>query len=128
MDRLGPAADRVAARHSFGRVPANETNVLRRTAAADELIRSKMPHVSIVYVSMKPSPSRKKFFPEMQKANALIRKYLQGKTEAVFVDVYNPMLTPEGKPMSRLFKEDSLHMNASGYAIWKEAIEPHLKK
>jgi lysophospholipase L1-like esterase len=38
------------------------------------------------------------------------------------------MLTSNGKPMQELFVEDSLHMNAKGYAIWQKLIQPALIK
>jgi lysophospholipase L1-like esterase len=38
------------------------------------------------------------------------------------------MLGSDGLPLPHIFVEDSLHMNAQGYAIWKKAIEPVLMK
>jgi lysophospholipase L1-like esterase len=36
------------------------------------------------------------------------------------------MLDAEGRPLSDIFVADKLHMNAKGYAIWREVIAPHL--
>jgi lysophospholipase L1-like esterase len=44
-----------------------------------------------------------------------------------FIDVFHLMLGPNGLPRPDIFREDGLHMNAKGYAIWKEAIEPSLR-
>jgi lysophospholipase L1-like esterase len=38
------------------------------------------------------------------------------------------MLDKDGKPRRELFVDDMLHMNKQGYAIWEEAVEPHLIK
>jgi lysophospholipase L1-like esterase len=38
------------------------------------------------------------------------------------------MLNQQDQPIPEIFLEDSLHMNAKGYAIWKKEIEPHLIK
>jgi lysophospholipase L1-like esterase len=38
------------------------------------------------------------------------------------------MLGTDGNPMPDIFIGDNLHMNAKGYAIWRELIEPHLLK
>jgi lysophospholipase L1-like esterase len=38
------------------------------------------------------------------------------------------MLDSTGEPMPEIFLDDSLHMNAKGYAIWKKKIEPYLLK
>jgi lysophospholipase L1-like esterase len=37
-------------------------------------------------------------------------------------------LNTAGEPIPELYLDDSLHMNAKGYAIWKTAIEPYLIK
>ena len=102
--------------------------VLRRFETLFTIIRSELPMVPIVYISIKPSPSRQKLMPEMVEANRLIKNYLQSKKKAVFVDVYHKMLSANGKPMPDIFVEDNLHMNAKGYHIWQKAIRPYLLK
>ena len=102
--------------------------VLRRFETLFTIIRSALPMVPIVYISIKPSPSRQKLMPEMVEANRLIKNYLQSKKKAVFVDVYHKMLNANGKPMPDIFVEDNLHMNAKGYHIWQKAIRPYLLK
>ncbi len=92
------------------------------------LIRNKMPGENIVFVSLKPSPSRQKLTPKMEDANAQIKQFLAMQKSTSFVDVYHLMLTPDGKPQPGIYLQDNLHMNASGYAIWRKAIEPVLMK
>jgi lysophospholipase L1-like esterase len=92
------------------------------------LIRNRLPNVPIMYVSMKPSPSRQLLMPKMREGNALIQKFLKTKKQTGFIDVYKDMIDDEGKPRTELFLDDNLHMNKSGYAIWKKAIGPYLKK
>ena len=101
--------------------------VLERFRQLFILIRSKLPRVSIAYVSIKPSPSRQQLMPKMLAANMLIREFLRKKTRTAYIDVYNKMLS-NGEPIPDIFVEDRLHMNEKGYAIWKAAIEPYLKK
>jgi lysophospholipase L1-like esterase len=93
-----------------------------------DMIRSKMPGENIVYVSIKPSPSRVRLKEKMDQANLLIKTYLSINTNTAFVDVYHKMLNTDGSIMSNIFLEDSLHMNATGYAIWQKAITPYLSK
>jgi len=102
--------------------------VFERYKELTGLIRSKLPNVNLVYVAIKPSPSRLKLMPKMKKANDLIAEYLKKDKNASFIDVYSPMLTKNGTPMGSLFKADSLHMNESGYAIWQKLINPKLLK
>jgi lysophospholipase L1-like esterase len=93
-----------------------------------QLIRSRMPKVEIDYVSIKPSPSRSHLMPKMIEANNLIQAFLARQKRTAFIDVFHPMLDKDGQPRAELFIEDKLHMNATGYKIWQEAIQPHLKK
>lgn len=92
------------------------------------LIRAKLPQTPIHYISMKPSPSRVLLLPKYIKGNDLIKKFLATKKNTGFIDVYKEMIDDEGKPRAELFLDDNLHMNKQGYAIWKNVIEPYLKK
>lgn len=102
--------------------------VLNRTIRLYQGIRAKLPGVPVVYISIKPSPSRDKFKEKAVASNALIKKFLSGEANVKFVDVYPLMLTKEGKLRPELFVGDMLHMNAAGYAIWRKAVEPYLLK
>jgi lysophospholipase L1-like esterase len=104
----------------------NSQDVLQRFDVVFNSIRQVLPAVPITFVSIKPSPSRRKYMPVMQEANALIQNYLQTKPNASYVDVYQPMLTQDGRPRPDIFIADSLHMNQNGYRIWQKAIEPLL--
>jgi lysophospholipase L1-like esterase len=90
------------------------------------LIRSRLPDVHLAYVSMKPSPSRWHLKDKMERGNSLVKDFLTGQKNTVYVDVWKAMLNVEGKPMETLFVEDKLHMNEKGYAIWQKLIAPVL--
>ncbi len=93
-----------------------------------KMIRKEYKKIPIVFVSIKPSPSRERLMPEMLVANLMIKKFLAKKRKSYFVDIYHKMLTPDGKPMPDIFVSDNLHMNRKGYAIWQQAIQPYLVK
>ncbi len=90
-------------------------------------IRNRLPNAAVVFVSIKPSPSRWRLKEKMIEANRLLKTFLAKKKETAFVDVWTPMLDKTGKPMEVLFKEDMLHMKAGGYAIWARVMEKYLK-
>ena len=102
--------------------------VLDRVKKLVGMIRGKFKNLPIIYVSIKPSPSRQHLMPKMAEANKLIKAYLATQPKAVFVDVYSKMLQADGTPRKDIFVADNLHMNAKGYAIWKQAIQPNLIK
>lgn len=91
------------------------------------IIRKNVPKANIAYVSIKPSPSRRQLMPKMKQANLLIKSFLNKQKNTSFIDVYHPMLLGR-EPIPAIFLEDSLHMNAKGYAIWKKVIQPYLIK
>jgi lysophospholipase L1-like esterase len=102
--------------------------VLQRFETLYNLIRKQYRKTSIAFVALKPSPSRQRLLPKVEKANTLISEFLKKKKRTVFIDVFHPMLLPDGTIMPDIFLEDKLHMNAKGYAIWQKAIAPHLLK
>lgn len=89
-------------------------------------IRKQSPQTVVMYVSMKPSPSRWNLRNKMMAGNDLIKNYLKKQKHTAFISVWNQMLGPDGKPSNNLFIEDKLHMNAKGYAIWQKIIKPYL--
>lgn len=110
------------------------TMVVDRFKQLYQVIRGKTK-APILYVSMKPSPSRRHLFQKMQEANQSIALFLGGSdvqssvtSKNVFVDVHQKMLSATGEPIPELFLDDSLHMNSKGYAIWQETIKPYLIK
>lgn len=101
-------------------------SILSRLKQLYQLIRSRLPRTKVTYISIKPSPSRERFFPVMQKANWEIKNFLQKEKRADFVDIWHLMLDDYGQPRKELFGSDMLHMNSKGYTIWQKAIKPHL--
>jgi lysophospholipase L1-like esterase len=101
-------------------------SVLNRFKQLYAVIRAKLPVVPIVYISIKPSPSRAQFLSVAQRANALIKDFIAREQHIVFVNIYSLMLDRDNQPRKELFTEDMLHMNAAGYAIWRKAVKPYL--
>lgn len=102
--------------------------VLNRFKILFEMIRKKLPAVPVLFVSIKPSPSRWQMKDRMIKANDLIKKYLESEKNTKFINVWHAMLGTDGKPLQNIFIGDKLHMNEKGYTIWKKIIEPYLEK
>lgn len=92
------------------------------------MIRAQLPGANITFISIKPSPSRKKYWDKMMEANAAIKQFLRIQKNAAFIDVYHPMLVTPAQAIPGIFLSDSLHMNAKGYAIWQKLIQPVLVK
>ena len=106
----------------------NPAQLAQRFIDLFKIIRGRYRKVPIAYVSMKPSPSRKHLMEKFDAANMMIKEFLAKKRRTAFIDVYHAMLKEDGTPMTDIFLGDNLHMNAKGYAIWQQLIEPHLLK
>ena len=102
--------------------------VFQRFKQLFTIIRKNDPSVSLAFVSIKPSPSRRHLWPKVESANKLIKNYLTTKKKTAFIDVYHPMLNNNGTVKSEIFLKDSLHMNAKGYKIWQKIIKHYLIK
>lgn len=89
-------------------------------------VRERLPTARILFVSIKPSPSRSALLPAMREANALIRDDARHLKNVGYVDVFTPMLDAQGRPRAELFGADGLHMNRAGYALWVSIIAPAL--
>ena len=58
--------------------------------------------------------------------NSRIARYCR-RNDIEFVNTFDLMLGPDGLPRPDIYVADRLHMNAKGYAIWAEAVRPHLQ-
>ena len=101
-------------------------DVLRQFEAFVQGIHSALPATRIAFISIKPSPARASLLPEIRRANALVEQFAASQPGIAYVDVYSPMLAADGTPRSELFRPDALHLNATGYALWKSVILRYL--
>ena len=89
-------------------------------------VRGGQPDARIVYIAIKPSPSRWALVDRIRAANAAIRRFCATQPNMAFVDVFTPMLTPAGRPRPEFFRPDSLHMTRAGYELWTSLVRPAL--
>lgn len=108
-----------------GRTPAQ---VLESFQGFVRAVRAELPQARIGYISIKPSPARAALLPQVHEANALLRAYVVTLPNADFIDVITPMLDAQGRPRAELYGPDRLHMNAAGYALWREVIGPYVQR
>ena len=77
-------------------------------------------------IGIKPSVARDYLREEELNYNNTILEMSQKDKLLTFVDVWEPMLTEDGKPNPDLFVEDGLHMNEKGYVIWTRLVRESL--
>lgn len=91
------------------------------------IVRRDLPETRVAFVAIKPSLARLNIMDKARETNQMIRDYMRGDDKLTYVDVFTPMLAASGQPRRDLFLEDGLHMNAAGYAIWRDLIAPVLR-
>lgn len=106
-----------------GRTPEQVLHDFRAFVAT---VRKSQPHVAIDWLSIKPSPARITQLAAQRRANALVRDEIARMHGVRYIDVATPLLDAGGLPRRELFGPDGLHMNASGYALWRQVLAPLL--
>lgn len=90
------------------------------------------PGVNVVYVPIKPSLARWSNWDAMKRANELVREYCESTPGMTYADTATPMLIVDaaGKetPDPTLFREDGLHVNEKGYAVWTPIVRAAVLK
>jgi GDSL-like Lipase/Acylhydrolase family len=91
-------------------------------------VRVKLPQVTIVFSSITPAPGRWEEAPQRREANQLLREYIATQPNLGFIDLWDAMLTPDGKPREDLWVEDRVHPNHAGYLIRVQLTRSFLGK
>lgn len=107
--------------------PADAKEVVRRYKAFFNQVRNAYPEAQIDYLAMKHSPSRDHLWPEMNKGNRKIKKFMNRQKNAEYIDINKVLEDEKGNIRKDLFLEDMLHLNPEGYRLWSTVILPYLK-
>ena len=89
-------------------------------------IRSQMPDVPILYISLMPAPVRWNDRDANKKLNDLVKEYNEQHPHLLYCETYDISVGPEDKPREDLFVADRLHPNAEGYRLMVERVRPFL--
>ncbi|MFL5403658.1 MAG: SGNH/GDSL hydrolase family protein [Gemmatimonadales bacterium] len=104
-----------------GRTPARVLADYREFVAR---LRAAEPRARLVFVSIKPSPSRRAYLDRARDTNRRIQAEIAHDSLQTYIDVFTPMLGPTGQPRPELFRGDSLHLTRAGYVLWRRLIAP----
>ncbi|MBW6480884.1 MAG: hypothetical protein K0B37_15750 [Bacteroidales bacterium] len=88
--------------------------------------KTQFPDIRISVLSMKPSPRRWEFKETMLEMNRKLKQYARETESIDFINIWDPLLGSDGKPVDDNYLDDLLHLNANGYKIWQKAISPFL--
>jgi len=91
-------------------------------------VRSAQPGVPIAFSSITPGPGRWDEADRRKQTNKLIQDYVATQKNLLFIDLWDAMLTPDGKPREDLWVEDRIHPNHAGYLVRVKIMRPLLGK
>jgi lysophospholipase L1-like esterase len=91
-------------------------------------LNRKLPDTRLTIISVKPSLARWSLVEKTRQTNALLREFAATDPRLSYVDVFTPMIGPDGKPIPSHFVEDGLHMTPEGYRVWTAALTPIFKR
>jgi O-glycosyl hydrolase len=91
-----------------------------------DLVAKKLPGTTIAFIGAAPNPRRWTQREDYQRFNAMAAVFCRQRGHD-FIDVWRPMLGTDGLPSRDIYRDDQLHMNAAGYALWRGIVSPQLE-
>lgn len=85
-------------------------------------IRREVPTAHIAVLSIKPSPARLWAIDLQRRFNTAARQFCATGTNLHYIDVASAMLDQAGQPRPELYSPDRTHLNAAGYAVWRDQL------
>ena len=89
-------------------------------------VRGALPKVRIAFLGVNPSPQRWGLVEKQRETNRLAKEYIARDSNLDYIDFWDVLMGPDGKPRPDLFVPDRLHNNDSGYKIRAQAVRSHL--
>jgi lysophospholipase L1-like esterase len=91
-------------------------------------VRAVQPKIPIAFSSITPGPGRWDEADRRKQTNKLIKDYIASQKNLRFIDLWDAMLTSDGKPREELWVADRIHPNHDGYLVRVKIMRPLLGK
>jgi glycerophosphoryl diester phosphodiesterase len=92
------------------------------------VIRKSHPGTPVFWIAITPTSSRWTVWPQIQKANNLIKNICEKEKNAYFIPTDYAFLNEKGLPKDELFVSDKLHLSQKGYEVWTGIIKKEINK
>ena len=90
--------------------------------------RHRLPDTEIIFLSIKPSPARMRYWKQMARANSMLEDFCRTQENVTFIDISSPMFKKPGILKSDIYAGDKVHLNEKGYALLTQVIKSNLSK
>lgn len=91
-------------------------------------VRAVEPNVPIAFSSITPGPGRWDEAEKRKQTNKVIQDYIATQQHLLFINLWDAMLTADGKPREDLWVADGVHPNHKGYLLRVKIMRPILGK
>ena len=89
-------------------------------------VRVVMPNVPIAFSSTTPGPARWDEADKRKQTNKVIQDYIATQPNLLFINLWDAMVTADGKPREDLWVADRVHPNHEGYLLRVKIMRPIL--
>jgi lysophospholipase L1-like esterase len=90
--------------------------------------QQRLPGTEIIFLSIKPSPSRMRHWKQMYRTNQMLEDLCRIQKNVIFIDISTPMFMKPGILKNDIYAEDGVHLNDKGYSLLRDAIMENIIK
>lgn len=89
-----------------------------------EKIRAAAPEIPIAWCLVMPRRENDTYPDRIRDLNARIKELVKTDPKITLCDTFTPLAQADGSSKPEDFVPDRLHLNPTGYAVWREAVAP----
>ena len=90
-------------------------------------VRATLPGTRIIFLSLTPSPGLARSGSRRMELNRLVAEYVSVSKNLGFIDLWTPMLGPDGRARNELFETDTYQPSREGFLLRAKVIDPDLR-
>jgi len=90
--------------------------------------QQRLPGTEIIFLSIKPSPSRMKHWKRMERANQMLKDLCMTHKNVNFIDISTSMFKKPGALKNDIYADDGVHLNDKGYSLLRHVIKENTTK
>lgn len=87
-------------------------------------IRAAYPSIPIAWCTVMPRSANDRFPERIRDLNTRIAEWVATDPKITLCDTFTPLALPDGSSKPEAYVPDRLHLNATGYKIWRDAVHP----
>lgn len=93
-----------------------------------DLTHKRFSGIRIILTSVKIAPNRAGQVPQVRELNQRLQAWAADRKWVRYVDSTSYLADESGMPRPEYFVADLIHLNAEGYARWREILEPVVRE